>query len=164
MSGGKIAAGGGGLGILGLLLALLFGGLPGGGGSGYDVDTGFGSFPQAPAAQEPAPRLSCPQGAETNTACFVTGVVNDVQRTWALGSSPLRASATSRRGSSCSRRRPRRAAVPRRRPQGRSTAPPTARSTWTSGSSPSSGPASARPATSRRHTWSPTSSATTSRR
>src|SRR5512144_2258156 len=83
MSGGKIAAGGGGLGILGLLLALLFGGLPGGGGSGYDVDTGFGSFPQAPAAREPAPRLSCPQGAETNTACFVTGVVNDVQRTWA---------------------------------------------------------------------------------
>ncbi|HLZ38747.1 MAG TPA: neutral zinc metallopeptidase, partial [Mycobacteriales bacterium] len=83
MSGGKIAAGGGGLGILGLLLALLFGGLPGGGGLGYDVDTGFGSFPQAPAAQEPAPRLSCPRGAETNTACFVTGVVNDVQRTWA---------------------------------------------------------------------------------
>src|SRR5512144_1683681 len=75
MSGGKIAAGGGGLGILGLLLALLFGGLPGGGGLGYDVDTGFGSFPQAPAAQEPAPRLSCPRGAETNTACFVTGVV-----------------------------------------------------------------------------------------
>jgi len=79
-SGRGLAVGGGGLGIVGLILALVFG-LSGGGGNDLNqilapAPTGRG------AAQGNAQPLDCSQGASESTACFVTAVVNDVQATW----------------------------------------------------------------------------------
>jgi len=76
-----VAIGGGGLGIAGVILALVLSFAGGGGGSGVaDVLRQL----EAPSAttQDSQP-LDCSQGADTNTACFVTAVVNDVQATWA---------------------------------------------------------------------------------
>ena len=78
-SGGRgLAVGGGGIGIVGLVLALVFG-LSGGGNGAADVLRQL----QAPssATQDSEP-LDCPDGADTNNACFVAAVVNDVQATW----------------------------------------------------------------------------------
>src|SRR4051794_15776354 len=77
-----LAVGGGGLGVVGLILALVFG--LSGGGNGGDVDQILRQLqPDAGAAQGDAQPLDCSQGASESTACFVTGVVNDVQATWA---------------------------------------------------------------------------------
>jgi uncharacterized protein len=72
-----VALGGGGLGIVGVVLAIVF--TLAGGGSGVDVLRQL----EAPASTSTnAQPLTCPKGAQTNTACFVTAVVNDVQATW----------------------------------------------------------------------------------
>ena len=77
-----LAVGGGGLGVVGLILALVFG-LSGGGGNGTDINQVLRQLqPDAGAAQGNAQPLDCSQGAKESTACFVTAVVNDVQKTW----------------------------------------------------------------------------------
>ena len=79
-SGRGLAVGAGGLGIVGLILALVFG-LSGGGGN--DLNQILRQLqPDAGAAQGNAQPLDCSQGASESTACFVTAVVNDVQATW----------------------------------------------------------------------------------
>jgi uncharacterized protein len=62
---------------VGVVLAIVF--TLAGGGSGVDVLRQL----EAPASTSTnAQPLTCPKGAQTNTACFVTAVVNDVQATW----------------------------------------------------------------------------------
>jgi uncharacterized protein len=84
-AGRGLAVGGGGLGVVGLILALVFG-LSGGGGGGNSNDDLNQILrqlqPDAGAAQGDAQPLDCSKGASESTACFVTGVVNDVQKTW----------------------------------------------------------------------------------
>src|SRR3954469_7103140 len=82
-SGRGLAVGGGGLGVVGLILALVFGLSGGGNGSGDVNDILRQLQPDAGAAQGNAQPLDCSKGASESTACFVTGVVNDVQATWA---------------------------------------------------------------------------------
>src|SRR4051794_9123318 len=78
-----LAVGGGGVGVIGLILALVFGLSGGGNGGGSDVKQILRQLPPgAGAAQGDAQPLDCSQGASESTACFVTGVVNDVQATW----------------------------------------------------------------------------------
>src|SRR3954447_22124636 len=74
-----VAVGGGGLGIVGVVLVIVFTLAGGGGGGAADALRQL----QAPSTttQDSEP-LSCPHDAQTNTACFVTAVVNDVQATW----------------------------------------------------------------------------------
>jgi predicted metalloprotease len=74
-----LAVGGGGLGIAGAVLVIVLS-LAGGGSEGV-ADVLRQLEAPSTATQDSQP-LSCPQGADTNTACFVTGVVNDVQDTW----------------------------------------------------------------------------------
>ena len=83
-SGRGLAVGGGGLGVVGLILALVFGlSGGGGGGGGNDLNQILRQLqPDAGAAQGNAQPLDCSQGASESTACFVTAVVNDVQATW----------------------------------------------------------------------------------
>src|SRR5690242_16870635 len=72
-----VAIGGGGLGVAGIVIALIV--TLAGGGNGADVLRQL----EAPSSTSTdAQPLSCPSGAQTNTACFVTAVVNDVQATW----------------------------------------------------------------------------------
>src|SRR3954468_10947493 len=79
-----LAIGGGGLGVVGLVIALIFGLSGGGNGSNGDINEILRQLqPDAGGAQGDAPPLDCSQGASESTACFVTGVVNDVQATWA---------------------------------------------------------------------------------
>src|SRR3954452_11406417 len=80
-----LAVGGGGGGVIGLILALVFGLSGGGNGGGAsDVNQILRQLqPDAGAAQGDAQPLDCSQGASESTACFVTGVVNDVQAKWA---------------------------------------------------------------------------------
>src|SRR4051794_12325911 len=83
-AGRGLAVGGGGLGVVGLIIALVFGLTGGGNGSdGSAIDVLRQLQPDAGAAQGDAQPLDCSQGASQSTACFVTGVVNDVQATWA---------------------------------------------------------------------------------
>ena len=80
---GPFAARGGlgGLGLIGIVVAILFGsGVVGGGGGGYDIGPGLEPFPDAPAAQGD-PLSGAPQDAELTE--FVRFVVEDVQDTWA---------------------------------------------------------------------------------
>jgi uncharacterized protein len=85
-AGRGLAVGGGGLGVVGLIIAVIFGlsGGGGGNGSGTDINQILRQLqPDAGAAQGNAQPLDCSKGASESTACFVTGVVNDVQATWA---------------------------------------------------------------------------------
>src|SRR3954464_2197017 len=83
-AGRGLAVGGGGLGVVGLIVALIFGLSGGGNGSNGDINEILRQLqPDAGAAQGDAQPLDCSQGASESTACFVTGVVNDVQATWA---------------------------------------------------------------------------------
>ena len=72
---GPIALGGGGLGVVGLVIYLLFSVVGGGGDAGFPV----GDLPGAAPANQP---LACPDGAKTDDACFTAAVVNDVQDVW----------------------------------------------------------------------------------
>ena len=74
-----LAVGGGGLGIAGVVLAIVLSLAGGGGGAGLDVLRQLEAPSSTTENSEP---LDCPQDADTNTACFVTAVVNDVQATW----------------------------------------------------------------------------------
>ena len=75
-----LAVGGGGLGIAGVVLVIILSLAGGGGGAGVaDVLRQLDAPSTTTDNSQP---LSCPDGADTNTACFVTGVVNDVQATW----------------------------------------------------------------------------------
>ena len=79
--GGKMA--GGGLGIVGLIIALLFGGnVLGGGGSGggFGVDPGLDPFDNS--TQQTGNGLDGAPSADDQTAEFVTFVVEDVQQSW----------------------------------------------------------------------------------
>ena len=72
-------AGGGGLGLIILLVVyLIFGGLPGGGG-GLGVDPGTGGFPQAPGA---TPSSDLEQTPTDDAGQFVDFVAGDVDATW----------------------------------------------------------------------------------
>src|SRR4051794_28872280 len=83
-AGRGLAVGGGGLGVVGLIIALVFGLTGGGNGSdGSAIDVLRQLQPDAGAAQGDAQPLDCSEGASQSTACFVTAVVNDVQDTWA---------------------------------------------------------------------------------
>lgn len=72
-------AGGGGLGLIVMLVIyLIFGGLPGGGGGGFAVDPGTGQFPQAPAPTEE----ELQKAPADDPAKFVDFVAGDVDATW----------------------------------------------------------------------------------
>jgi uncharacterized protein len=71
-------AGGGGIGLIVLLVVyLLAGGLPGGGGSGFGIDPGTGQLPQAPAS--PADLEKAPAD---DPGKFVDFVAGDVDAVW----------------------------------------------------------------------------------
>src|SRR3954451_18322269 len=72
-----VAIGGGGVGIVGVVLAIVF--TLAGGGNSADV---LRQLEGPSSTSTDTESLSCPDGAQTNTACFVTAVVNDVQATW----------------------------------------------------------------------------------
>src|SRR5690242_2992420 len=72
-----VAIGGGGVGVVGVVLAIVY--TLAGGGDSAGVLRQLQAPSSASTASEP---LNCPDGAQTNTACFVTAVVNDVQATW----------------------------------------------------------------------------------
>src|SRR3954470_23537839 len=76
-----VAIGGGGLGVVGVIVALVITLAGGGGGGAADVLRQL----EAPSTvdNQASQPLDCQNGAQTNTACFVTAVVNDVQATWA---------------------------------------------------------------------------------
>jgi predicted metalloprotease len=74
-----MAIGGGGVGIVGVVLAIVI--TLAGGGNGADVLRQL-QAPSSTSTGADSEPLSCPDGAQTNTACFVTAVVNDVQATW----------------------------------------------------------------------------------
>src|SRR3954452_2644844 len=83
-AGRGLALGGGGLGVVGVIIALIFSLSGGGNGSNGDINQTLRQLqPDAGAAQGDAQPLDCSKGASESTACFVTGVVNDVQATWA---------------------------------------------------------------------------------
>jgi uncharacterized protein len=72
-------AGGGGLGLIVLLVVyLIFGGLPGGGG-GFGVDPGTGALPQAPGATPDSDLEATPTD---DAGKFVDFVAGDVDATW----------------------------------------------------------------------------------
>ena len=71
------AIGGGGLGVVGIIVAIVF--TLAGGGNSADV---LRQLDAPSSTSTDAQPLTCDNGAQTNTACFVTAVVNDVQATW----------------------------------------------------------------------------------
>jgi predicted metalloprotease len=76
--GGPIALGGGGLGLTGIVIYLLFAALSGGGGGTFGNLEGL-------SAPEAAATLDCSSGADANTRqdCRILGDVNSVQKYWA---------------------------------------------------------------------------------
>src|SRR4051795_4336160 len=79
MGGGGIALGGGGLGIVGLIVALLLGVNPG------DLTGGGGSDSQDTVVSATDLAQECRTGADADTKedCRIVGVVNSVQKYWA---------------------------------------------------------------------------------
>ena len=75
-----LAVGGGGLGIVGVILALVF--TLAGGGDGAGALDALRDLQAPQSATQDSEPLECPDGADTNNACFVAAVVNDVQATW----------------------------------------------------------------------------------
>src|SRR5436305_229879 len=78
MGGGGLALGGGGLGLVGLIVALILGVNPG------DL-TGGGSSPQDSVVSASDLAQECQTGADADTKpdCRIVGVVNSVQKYWA---------------------------------------------------------------------------------
>lgn len=77
MPGGRIGAGVGGLGLVGVIVVILYGVL-GGGGSGFDIDPSLDPFPRAPGGRrrQLLARVGNPEGDLRDL------VVNDVQSSW----------------------------------------------------------------------------------
>ena len=74
---------GGGLGIVGLILALLFGGNPFGGGGGFDVGYDVDRFPGMPSAGSGNTRsLDGAPNPDDDLANFIGFVVDNVQQSW----------------------------------------------------------------------------------
>lgn len=86
--GGRVALGGGGLGIIGLLLFFLVSFLGGGGGLGgggtYALPNGLSALETGQAADNTQIAESCRTGADANTRldCEVTAVVNSLDGYW----------------------------------------------------------------------------------
>ena len=151
--GGPIALGGGGLGVAGVVVYLLFALLGGGGAGTFD---GLDGIIVGPGTGSVGRRSSTARAAPTRTSDRIagsSGTSTASRRTGAAGSGRT-GSSTSRRTPSSSRvRRRRTAAARRRRMSARSTARPTGTSTSISGSTRSCTTASAhRAARSRRRT------------
>jgi predicted metalloprotease len=75
--GGGVAIGGG-LGILGLIAAILFNVLTGGNGSGFDVNSGLNQFPDQAQQGSPLPKTAAQEAERKN----IETIVNHVQQTW----------------------------------------------------------------------------------
>ena len=78
MSGGRIAGGLGGAGMVGLIVALLVVFLGGGGGRAFDIGPDLEPFPTAPAAQD----STVVQEGQDPLKEFVAFVVTDVNNAW----------------------------------------------------------------------------------
>jgi uncharacterized protein len=79
MTPGRVGGGVGGLGLVGVIIALLVTFL-GGGAGGFNPDASLDGLPQAPAATD-APLDSAPD-PDADLVAFVTFVVGDVQDSW----------------------------------------------------------------------------------
>ena len=86
--GGRVAVGGGGLGIVGLILFFVISALGGGGGTGtgggFAVPGGLSGLQQGQTADNTAVAETCRTGADANTNldCEVTAVVNSLDGYW----------------------------------------------------------------------------------
>ena len=86
--GGRVAVGGGGLGIVGLILFFVISALGGGGGTGtgggFAVPGGLSGLQQGQTADNTAIAETCRTGADANTNldCEVTAVVNSLDGYW----------------------------------------------------------------------------------
>jgi predicted metalloprotease len=75
--GGRVAVGGG-LGVIGLIAAILFNVLTGGDGSGFDVNSGLNQFPDQAQQGSPMPKTAAQEAERKN----IETIVNHVQQTW----------------------------------------------------------------------------------
>ncbi len=82
--GGLIAGGGGVVGLIGIVIALLLGGNPlGGGGTGFGVsDSGFGAASPQVSSDLPGQRCKEASGPQGRVDVFASCAFEDVQETW----------------------------------------------------------------------------------
>ncbi len=78
---GGLAGGAGGLGIVGVIIALLITFMGGGGAAGFTPDASLDGFPQAPQANGPSFDESAPD-PDADLKAFMRFVIDDVQDAW----------------------------------------------------------------------------------